>query len=198
MPKSTVDRWLREPHDEDAYYGGWYRHPERHPDTTINLVERDRELLGGIDLDPFADSASAEIIRPGHYYSLDRGQNGFRLPWIKPDGSHGAKFRVNPPWDGASVRKCVEKALHEHEVSGAWGLLHLPLLPDHPWLRALWERCPVAYIDRRLWYARPDGSYSLAGALSTVHVLVSGDRELWAEFASKYSDIAHVTVPIGR
>ena len=70
--------------------------------TPSDIVERSRNVMGSIDLDPCSSVAFNEIVQAKQFFSLDdRGENGLELPW------QGNIF-VNPP--GNLVREFWKKA----------------------------------------------------------------------------------------
>lgn len=59
--------------------------------TPSDIVERARNVMGSIDLDPCSSTDFNETVKAGIYYDLDEcGQDGLKLPWF-------GKVFVNPP-----------------------------------------------------------------------------------------------------
>jgi hypothetical protein len=73
--------------------------------TPRKIVEAERELMGGIDFDPFSCSRANELIQARAFCSLENGLNGFKCAWSlegKPTNTH-----CNPP-GGKLDRKTLE------------------------------------------------------------------------------------------
>lgn len=78
------------------------------------LAKKARNILGGIDLDPFSCCAANTLIEADNYYSLtEDGIDGFKWPWA-------GKVFCNPP--GGRYR--TEDGISHNSQALAWYQLH--------------------------------------------------------------------------
>ena len=77
--------------------------------TPHDIINRVREVLGGIDLDPASNEIANEVIRATTYYT--KAQNGLNLPW------RGRVF-LNPPYSRLLIGRFSKKLCEEFDAGG--------------------------------------------------------------------------------
>lgn len=148
-------------------YGGkkfgdeWYTPPE-----IVNAV---RAFFGQIDLDPASDKEADETARVvangGHIFTEE--DDGLSRPWVKKDGSTGARVWLNMPYS-KGIGPWVQKALEESGFADRTGdsvgedrkenaaevVMLVPVLHSDEWFQRCWD-FPVCFLYDRIKFRRP-------------------------------------------
>lgn len=124
--------------------------------TPAHIIERARQVLGEIDLDPASCAAANAIVGAKTFCTQE--QDGFSGPWF-------GRVWLNPPYgkeDGERetnavrwARKLIEEYDADH-VSAAILLVKAAL--GYNWFEELWRQYPTCLLRERVSFMRPDGS----------------------------------------
>lgn len=111
------------------------------------IIDKVRQVLGKIDLDPASNHFANSWIQANTYYTKE--QNGLKQEW------EGNVF-LNPPFSetGIWTRKLV-KCFEERKVYSAIILVNSNL--GTSWFEELWEDYPVCCLRKRLRFIDSEG-----------------------------------------
>jgi len=144
----------------------WYTPPE--------LIERARNVMGGIDLDPASSDVAQRWIQAGTYYQFDLSAFDFDKPRandaeLKRDLSRfsQAQFAAQPQWAGRvwlnppfdDTPTWVDRLDSEYihgDVTAA--VLLVNSAPGYIWWENLWRRRPVCMLRERVCFYQADGT----------------------------------------
>ena len=133
---------LRRQGDESADY--WF--------TPRPFVDACRDVLGGIDLDPFSCwQANEAVVHAKRFFS--REDNAFRQEW------RAATVFMNPPYSRGTCAKAVGKFLAEFEARRfRRGIVLVNNMTDTRWFRELLDASvAVCLLTGRLSFVTLDG-----------------------------------------
>jgi hypothetical protein len=117
--------------------------------TPIEIVEAAREVMGGIDLDPFSSPAANARVRATRYFT--EAENGLLQDWV-------GRFWMNHPFSREMNRLCIEKACDEYTFGRATeGCCICFAATSESWFQPLAQR-PQCYLSPRTNYYMPDGT----------------------------------------
>jgi len=151
--------------------------------TPSDIIERARNTMGSITLDPCSSVTFNEVVRAEEFYSLDDfGQNGLDLPWK-------GNILLNPP--GKKVKDFWRKAFQEpitQMIFIGFSVEQLALLADEP-------QHPLDYcfciLRKRIRFTRHDG-YSGSPSHSNYIAGVYTDP---TRFKDQFSPLGRVYLP---
>ena len=113
--------------------------------TSSYIVEKVREVLGDIDLDPASNPVANEVVKARRIYTKD--DDGLVQDW------HGKVF-LNPPFGSETMSRFVEKLISEYQsgnVPEAIMLTDSLSLPN--WFSKAIAACNAMFIDKdRFFY----------------------------------------------
>ncbi len=120
----------------------WYTPPE--------IIERARQALGTIDLDPASNATAQRWIQATEYYTADDVFSGLAQPWE-------GRVWLNPPFDDTPVWvNRMRMAYASGEMVA--GVLLVNSAPGYVWWENLWRQQPVVLLRERLRFIREDGT----------------------------------------
>ena len=155
------------------------------------IVERARELMGGIDLDPASEEIANEVVQATTYYT--HAENGLIQPW------YGRVF-LNPPFSiksgkAAFVRRMVEEWRASTIASGVLVLGALGIYS--PWAEPAHKaNCGMALLVQRHEVRFRDLSLQKQSAGYGITVFYFGHDQ--QRFARLFADLGQVYVPCGE
>lgn len=147
--------------------------------TPIDVIERARRVLGGIDLDPASDEFGNSRVKATQYYSA----NGLELPWR-------GKVFVNPPGGRGSAKRWFQKFMTCEE--GIFIGFSIELL------QACQEAVyyPFCIPARRLRYEKPDSKPTSPPHASVIiykQPLTSANSQAY-EFEQEFASLGAVVL----
>ncbi len=171
-------RRARMPHV--AYNTGdseWYTPPE--------IIERVREVLGEIDLDPASNSIANQVVRARHFFTVE--DDGLKQRWF------GRVF-LNPPYAAHAVDKFTRKLIwhfQNRDVEEAIALVNNAT--ETRWFQRLLSAAAcVCFLGRRIRFWRP--GKAAAHPLQGQAVVYLGHREI--RFCDVFYDLGAVVSPV--
>ena len=130
------------------------------------------DLLPEVDLDPCSNSRST--VRARVSCSLERGEDGLKVPWL------GLVF-VNPPY--SDVMPWAEKACWGN--SAYCGFL-VNVDSSTSWWRKLQERCPIGlFFSRRIQFVPPPGVQASTNSKAQALLM---DERFWMACDARLSE----------
>lgn len=118
--------------------------------TPLPILTAARELMGGIDLDPFSSKAANCRVRARRFFSI--ADDGFERSW------DCASLFMNHPFGRATNPPAIEKLLREIRAGQTRQALCLTYAcTSEAWFRPLLAQ-PQCYLYPRTNYVLPDGS----------------------------------------
>jgi hypothetical protein len=131
------------------------------------LVERARQCLGGIDLDPASSHEAQVIVRASEYYTIEGDALG--RPWT-------GNVYLNPPY-GRGIGRWVGKLLDEHKAGRVTrAILAVNASTGARWFSQLFA-WPICFVAGRVCFLRPGGSEGYAPTHYTAIVHIGEERE---------------------
>lgn len=117
--------------------------------TPIEIVNLAREVMGGIDLDPFSSEIANQTVKAQHYFTKDT--NGLGYSW------NGRVF-MNHPFSREMNKSCVVKLLEEYKAGRTTQACCITFAAtSEAWFRPLLA-FPQCFIHSRTNYYLPDGT----------------------------------------
>jgi hypothetical protein len=170
--------------------------------TPPNIIEKARRLMGGIDLDPTSCASANEIVQANEYYSPEKGQDGFTLPW-------GERVWCNPPYGkGHSLRAWIDKFVSEYsENRMTQGLIIIPAYTAQSatkmtQMKPLWDLGVLCFLYLRTPFVMPDGVIGEAPMNGHVIVWLPPDDlsllESMKRMHAEFKDIGAVVARVGE
>jgi phage N-6-adenine-methyltransferase len=119
--------------------------------TPVEYIEKAREVLGEIDLDPATHEAAQETVRANHYLTKD--DDGLTQEW------HGSVW-LNPPYAQPLISQFVDKLLEEFAVGRVTAAILLTHnYTDTGWFqKAAGHASALCFTRGRVKFYEPDGA----------------------------------------
>lgn len=123
--------------------------------TPDHILEKAREVLGTIDLDPASSLIAQSRVNAGSF--LTKEQNGLLVPWQ-------GKVWCNPPYSAALIKKFTAKFLEEYQKGNmVEGIMLTNSGTDTLWNKPLAQGVQ-AYTIGRISFLQPDGTQKATGS----------------------------------
>lgn len=117
----------------------WYTPPD--------ILDRVREVLGTIDLDPASNPTAQTLVNAKKYYTKE--QNGLTHPW---EGN----VWINPPYSAALIKKFTAKFFEEYQAGNVkQGIMLTNSGTDTLWNKPLQNGVQL-YTNGRISFLQPD------------------------------------------
>lgn len=117
--------------------------------TPDELLDAEREVLGGIDLDPMSNERAQKRVRAKRYYT--KKDNGLTKQWK-------GRIHLNPPYSHPLIAQAIAKFIAEHEAGRILaGFIVVNASTDPQWFHDLLERYPCCLTKGRTGFIGPDG-----------------------------------------
>lgn len=129
------------PRDADS----WFTPPE--------YIESVRQVMGGIDLDPFSSHKANEIVGATHVLTIER--SAFDTPW---EFGSGVRVFMNPPYSQGLCRRAVERFIEQYEAKRfVEAIVLVNNATDTRWFKALVAHCDaVCFTSHRISFWNAD------------------------------------------
>lgn len=117
--------------------------------TPTYILDKVREVLGHIDLDPASNLIAQQRVMATHYYT--KSTNGLSHPW-------NGKVWCNPPYSASLLKHFTAKFLGEYELGNLKeGIMLTNSGTDTQWNIPLRKGTQV-YTEGRISFLQPDGT----------------------------------------
>jgi hypothetical protein len=150
----------------------WYTPP--------HIVDRAREVMGGIDLDPASNATAQHWIGATTYYD-GALWSGLALPWY-------GRVWLNPPF--SDTPEWVARWLTDRNMTE--GMLLVNSAPGYAWWESLWRAVPVVLLRERLRFVAPDGA---VGGQAKKGQTIAYRGPNAGRFAECFADLGRVVLP---
>ena len=129
------------PRDADS----WFTPPE--------YLEAAREVMGGIDLDPFTSEKANEIVGARHIFTIEK--SAFENDW---NIDQNVRVFMNPPYSGRLCGRAVNRFVEQYEARNfAEGIVLVNNATDTRWFYALVQLCDaICFTDHRISFWNAD------------------------------------------
>lgn len=161
--------------DSDAWY------------TPTIYVDAARDVMGGIDLDPFSSELANRSIRATRYF--DSEISAFKHPWKRPTKRHApVKVWMNPPYSSGVVNQAVTCFLENWQAGHVEQAVILTNnATDTRWFMALRQHCAgICFTDHRISFDSPDGK-RISGNTRGQTFFYFGPSDKAASFAVRFA-----------
>ena len=121
--------------------------------TPGKYIDSVRQVMTGIDLDPFTSDKANEIVRASHIFTLEN--SAFENEWNVEE--HVRVF-MNPPYSSGLCGRAIAQFIEQHEAMRfSEGIVLVNNATDTRWFRALISRCSaVCFTDHRISFWNTD------------------------------------------
>lgn len=155
--------------------------------TPALYVEKVRNVLGVIDLDPTSTDAAQSTVQAVKYYT--KNNSCLKHDW------HGNVY-MNPPYspcDGLTISTFVDKFVHEYRENRISGIVLTNNDTDRTWWVALWSNCSLfCNTIGRIRFVHPERTADSPRQGQTFFLF---GTQYMSNFYKEFKDIATVSVP---
>lgn len=169
-------------------FGGGKDRDSDHWITPREYTEAAREVMGGLDFDPFSSPEANELVGAAEFYT--EKDDAFTMPWPKD----GKTVWMNPPYGRGNVAKAVE-ALLKHLPRIDHAVVLVNNATETQWFQALWDhpQCSgVVFTTGRIAFVTP-GDKALSGnTRGQVFVYFGRNTKAFCEVFSEFGKFLEV------
>ena len=149
--------------------------------TPRDIIERARQCLGVIDLDPASNDTAQAWIQAGTYYTAE---TPLQAPWA-------GRVWLNPPFDDTPAWVArLEQAYTRGNVTAA--LLLVNSAPGYVWWEELWRLRPVCMLRERLRFVQADG---ISGGQAKKGQTIAYYGHDYRAFVDVFSSLGRIILP---
>lgn len=160
--------------------------------TPATYLDKVREVLGDIELDPASCAFANETVKAERYYTKE--DNALMLPWI------ARSVWLNPPYGktehggGSNLEQFTRKLVSEYENGNViQAILLIPVNTATSWFPILWNY-PICFPDFRIRFYNEDGP-SDGAAFGTVFVYLGANVKRFMDVFDVYGPISFCARP---
>lgn len=158
------------------------------------IIEKARELMGYISLDPASCEFANAYIKADAYY--DKERDGLHRPW------YGRVF-LNPPYGRIGNRSSQGTWAHKMEAelekgNMEEGLLLVRCATGYPWFEQLWDKWPACFIRNLIAFYKADGTTGTNVSKHSNTLFYIAHRPHWKAFARTFVSLGRITTPDGH
>lgn len=140
---------------------------------TPNLIlEKVREVLGTIDVDPASSAIAQEVVRAKEFYTEE--DNGLDFEW---EGS----VWCNPPYSNVLLKKFTNEFVKQYET----GIIKEGIILTNSGTDTLWNQTLAPYLQAytlgRISFRKPDGTETGKGGRGQVFTYVGKNPSKFIE-----------------
>lgn len=136
------------------------------------IIDKVKEVLGYIDLDPASNEIANKVIQAPAYYTKEN--SGLLKPW------HG-KVWCNPPYSAALIKRFTAKFLEEYETGNMTeGIILTNAGTDTLWNKPL-SKGLQAYTIGRISFLQPDGTQKATGSRGQCFTYFGPKKQLFVD-----------------
>lgn len=140
--------------------------------TPAEIVEKAREVLGTIEVDPASHDIAQEVVKAERYFTQEN--DGLTKPWV-------GKVWCNPPYSAALIKKFTTKMLAEYKLGNMTeGIILTNSGTDTLWNIPLREGVQ-AYTEGRLAFRLPDGTFKGKGSRGSCFTYFGNNHKKFLE-----------------
>lgn len=179
--KDTVNRWLKQWFEtthvsQNTGEYEWY--------TPSYIIEKAKNIMGSISLDPASNEIANQIINADHYYSKE--DNGLDKTW---EGN----VWLNPPYSHPLIDSFSYKLLEElPNIKQACVLVNNATETD--WLQSMIKKCNiVCFLNKRIRFIDQNGEETGSPLQGQVILYFGENRH---KFKDEFSDIGICMKPL--
>ena len=177
----------RNPHGSPSSDPEWYTPPF--------IIEKAREVLGGIDLDPASNATAQQWIRATHYFTKD--DDGLRQSWFISGVGGAITVWCNPPY-GNMAQKFLAKAISSFEAGEISAAILLLGAGRSKWRRELLPKCSaICRLSNRLSFIDASGQPICGNSKDSDLVLVGVDEQIINRFAAVFGVLGEIETAAG-
>jgi ParB family chromosome partitioning protein len=153
------------------------------------IVERARQVMGGIDLDPATHPIAQEWVKADRFYTAETDGLNPANPWF-------GRVLLNPPYSVPILRRFIDRLFAEYRAGAASQAIVISNnIPETDvGQRLLADASAVCFPRRRLrfWTSR-DQEITSGSPVTSQMITYLGDRQ--AEFETGFADLGAVVGP---
>lgn len=158
------------------------------------LIDRVREFLGVISLDPASSELPQSWIKAERYFTAE--QDGLSLDW-HTEGKPTPTIFVNPPYgktNGKSNQAVWTEYIHKQYVKGHFveGLVLINNTAGYKWFETFWERYATLCLRERLRFVNHEGKVGGQAKRGQCLIYLGKSDQLFAE---KFKDLGKIILP---
>lgn len=179
------------PNDAVRDSDSWYTPP--------TYVEAAREVMGGIDLDPFSSSEANKHIRAKWFFSVHRSahENAWMTPARRKKYKSGLKVWMNPPYSAPDISKSIYLLVERYEAGDVEQAVVLTNNgTDTRWFAQLWKiSSAICFTDHRISFLCSDGKRLSGNTRGQTFFYIGSNAVQGREkhFISRFAQFGHVT-----
>lgn len=160
--------------DSDAWY------------TPTAYVEAARDVMGGIDLDPFSSAWANRSIHAARYFDVD--QSAFDHAWRRTKRHDPVRVWMNPPYSTGVINRAVDCLLSQWDAGDIEQAVVLTNnATDTRWFHMLRQAClGICFTDHRIAFVSPDGK-RISGNTRGQTFFYFGSPERAVDFIARFS-----------
>ena len=154
--------------------------------TPAAYVQAARDVMGGIDLDPFSSVKANEIIQARRFFDINH--SAFESLWRKPK-QRPLRVWLNPPYSSGVMGRAVSLFVEQLQAGNiAQAVVLTNNASDTQWFKALREHCQaVCLTDRRIAFENVDGK-AISGNTRGQTFFYFGPQSQAAAFRERFKD----------
>jgi len=161
--------------DSDAWY------------TPKTYVDAARDVMGGIDFDPFSSAEANKIIKASRF--LDIKNSAFDHLWRRTKRDEPLRVWMNPPYSSGVINNAVDVFLTQWQAGNiAQAVVLVNNATDTRWFAALRACCSgICFTDHRISFESPDGK-RISGNTRGQSFFYFGQKASAASFVERFSE----------
>jgi phage N-6-adenine-methyltransferase len=155
--------------------------------TPVRYIEKARDVLGEIDLDPFSSSTANKSIGAKRYF--DSKSDAFKQIWFQDQG----RVFMNPPYGRKIIDKAIDLFLSNIDnESITQGIVLVNNATETKWFQSLLKKTKaLCFADRRIAFENDDGKHVSGNTRGQVFFYFGHKVE---KFESSFSEIGPVII----
>lgn len=151
--------------------------------TPLHIVDKAREVMGGIDLDPFSSYTANKLIKAASFYTEE--QDGLKEDWY-------SRVWMNHPFSREMNKKCILKLVDEYNKGHVEQACCITFAAtSEKWFKPLLA-FPQCFIHGRTNYYLPDGSKKKGVTKGSVVTYLGDNIEKFVEVFSEVGTVKGV------
>ena len=152
--------------------------------TPTAYVEAARDVMGGIDLDPFSSAKANEVIQARRFFDIDH--SAFESVWRKPKQSP-LRVWMNPPYSSGVMSRSVRLFVEQLQAGNiAQAVVLSNNASDTQWFKTLRDHCQaICLTDHRIAFENVDGK-AISGNTRGQSFFYFGPKSQAAAFVDKF------------
>ncbi|MCG3208599.1 MAG: hypothetical protein FOGNACKC_02210 [Anaerolineae bacterium] len=150
--------------------------------TPAPYIDRARQVLGRIDLDPASSDIANQVVQAATYFTSET--DGLSQLWP-------GRVWLNPPFDASAEWSSRLAASYEAGQTEAAVLL-VKVAFGYNWFNELWENYPICLARERISFVKPDGTVIGPHKVGSAFFYFGEDFD---RFAAGFADVGRIIEP---